>query len=227
LSKKHNTETKEIVNYVCKKCDKIYGTSSGLWKHNEKCKLKIEKNEKNEIMDIQKNIAIMIESQKEFQKEITQSIIKMNSQIPTASDELKNNNIENIILSTEQINKENEKCCEISSNNEITHYVYILQEREFVQSKTPIYKIGKTKKSNLTRFNQYPKGSILLFQKRCENCDLIEMKIKRLFDEKYIKHTEIGFEYYEGDNDDMCIDIFNIIIKSKKPILTGLSKLKL
>ena len=41
---------------------------------------------------------------------------------------------------------------------------YLLQEREFVKTKENIYKVGMTQKENYERFNQYPKGSVLLFQ---------------------------------------------------------------
>ena len=43
-----------------------------------------------------------------------------------------------------------------------TQYIYLLQEREFIKTKEPIYKIGKTKQVNNKRFGQYPKGSVLL-----------------------------------------------------------------
>ena len=37
-------------------------------------------------------------------------------------------------------------------------YIYLLHEREFVNSKQSIYKIGKSKQENLKRLYQYPKG---------------------------------------------------------------------
>ncbi len=39
-------------------------------------------------------------------------------------------------------------------------YIYLIQEREFINSKQPIYKIGRTKQNNYKRFEQYPKGII-------------------------------------------------------------------
>jgi hypothetical protein len=90
-------------------------------------------------------------------------------------------------------------------------YIYLLQEREFVISKTPIYKIGKSKQENVSRFRQYPKGSSLLFQITCNDCDLTENILKKIFAEKYIKRPEIGSEYFEGDSKQMIKDIFNII----------------
>lgn len=59
----------------------------------------------------------------------------------------------------------------------IINYIYLLQEREFVKTKETIYKVGMTKKENYIRFNQYPNGSILLFQMICNDCNYIEKEI--------------------------------------------------
>ena len=60
-------------------------------------------------------------------------------------------------------------------------YVYLLQEREFIKTCEPIFKIGKTKQFHTTRFNQYPKNSVLISQISCADCDNIEKKIIELF----------------------------------------------
>ena len=62
-----------------------------------------------------------------------------------------------------------------------SQYIYLLQEREFIKTKETIYKIGKTKQVNNNRIAQYPKGSVLLFQIICSNCDKIECKIIKIF----------------------------------------------
>lgn len=77
-------------------------------------------------------------------------------------------------------------------------FVYILQEREFINNGENIYKIGKTINPK-GRMGQYPKGSKLLGLFKCENCDNMEQKLIILFDEKFIKRRDIGNEYYEGD----------------------------
>lgn len=91
------------------------------------------------------------------------------------------------------------------------HYVYLLQEREFINSNMPIYKIGKTKQANLNRFKSYPKGSELLCQLSCKDCSNIEKEIINLFDKKYVKMRNIGAEYYEGNIDFMILDIMKIV----------------
>ena len=63
----------------------------------------------------------------------------------------------------------------------MSQYVYLLQEREFIKTKEIIYKIGMTKKENHERFNQYPKGSVLLFQMICDDCKNIEKQVIKSF----------------------------------------------
>jgi hypothetical protein len=95
-------------------------------------------------------------------------------------------------------------------------YVYLLQEREFVNNKEPVYKIGKTKQPNLQRVNSYPKGSVLLLQTFCNDCNKTEKGIIKLFDTKYKKRTDRCREYYEGNYMEMTIDIYKIINYEKE-----------
>ena len=92
-----------------------------------------------------------------------------------------------------------------------TQYVYLLQTREFFNSKQPVYKIGRTKKHNLTRFSQYTLGSVLLFQSSCRDCYKLEREIITLFKQKYIHKHLIGRESFEGDVDEMVRDLCDII----------------
>lgn len=55
-----------------------------------------------------------------------------------------------------------------------------------------------TKKENHLRFNQYPKGSVLLFQIICNNCKNIEKQIIKLFKENFKYRRDVGNEYFEG-----------------------------
>jgi len=98
-----------------------------------------------------------------------------------------------------------------------TNYIYLLQEREFIKSKENIYKVGMTKKENHIRFNQYPKGSVLLFQMICNNCKSIEKQIIKLFIEKFENRKDIGSEYFEGEYKSM-IDIIYLTIKNEENI---------
>jgi len=96
----------------------------------------------------------------------------------------------------------------------ISQYIYLLQEREFVNSREKIYKIGRTTKENHIRFNQYPKGSILLFQIICNNCKNIEKHIIKLLKENFKHRRDIGNEYFEGEYKNM-IDIIYLTIKDE------------
>ena len=60
-------------------------------------------------------------------------------------------------------------------------YIYLLQEREFVKTNEHIFKIGKIKLENHEIFYEFPDESILLFQSSCNNCDILEKKIIKLF----------------------------------------------
>jgi len=96
----------------------------------------------------------------------------------------------------------------------MTNYIYLLQVREFVKTNENIYKVGMTKKENYERFNQYPKGSILLFQMICNNCNNIEKCVLKIFKEKFKQRKDIGNEYFEGDYREM-IDIIYLDIKNE------------
>jgi hypothetical protein len=93
-------------------------------------------------------------------------------------------------------------------------YVYLIQEREFIQSKQNVFKIGKTKQPNFKRFTQYSKGSNILFQSSCSNCDTCEMDIIRLFKTIYKQRKDFGNEYFEGKCDDMILDIMKVVALS-------------
>ena len=89
--------------------------------------------------------------------------------------------------------------------------IYLIQEREFINSDENVYKIGKTKQENLKRFKQYPKGSKLILQQICDDCDILEKELISDFKNKYIHRKDIGNEYFEGDYKEMLKDIHNKI----------------
>jgi len=103
----------------------------------------------------------------------------------------------------------------MSDTTMATNYIYLLQEREFLKTKENIFKVGMTTKQNYERFNQYPKGSILLFQMICINCKNIEKIIITIFKEKFIQRKDIGNEYFQGNYKNM-IDIIYLTIKDEK-----------
>ena len=96
----------------------------------------------------------------------------------------------------------------------MTQYIYLLQEREFRKTKEHVYKIGMTKKENHERFNQYPKGSVLLFQMICNNCKNMEKLVLKKFKETFKQRKDIGNEYFEGEYKCM-VDIIYLTIKDE------------
>ena len=97
----------------------------------------------------------------------------------------------------------------------MTNYIYLLQEREFIKTNENIYKVGMTQKENFERFNQYPKGSVLLFQIICHDCKNMEVQVIKQFKEKFIQRKDIGSEYFEGNYKSM-IDIIYSTVKSEE-----------
>ena len=95
------------------------------------------------------------------------------------------------------------------------NYIYLLQEREFIKTREPIFKVGMTTKENHVRFNQYPKGSILLFQIICKSCKTMENKILTEFRTKFKSQKDIGNEYFEGEYKTM-MDIIYLIVKNEE-----------
>ena len=103
-------------------------------------------------------------------------------------------------------------------------YVYLLQEREFINLGESIYKIGRTKQLNDKRFKQYPKNSMLLLQTFCNNCVTCENQIMNMFKQKYIHRVDIGSEYFEGNVKEMQRDIFNIVMSENELTNSCLTK---
>lgn len=91
------------------------------------------------------------------------------------------------------------------------NYIYLLHEREFVNLKSSIYKIGRTKQDGLKRFYSYPKNSILLFHIVCTDCIKYEQVIITQFIKTFKQRQDIGTEYFEGDYKHMIDIIYNII----------------
>lgn len=98
----------------------------------------------------------------------------------------------------------------------MNNYIYLIQTREFKNMNENVYKIGKTKQDNLKRINQYPKGSQLLLQQICSNCDVLESLLIKEFRDKYIHRKDIGNEYFQGCCYEMIKDIHNKIITCMK-----------
>ena len=115
----------------------------------------------------------------------------------------------NRLLFSKLINKYNKfNFCTLSKNSNYETF-YLLQEREFIKSNEPIYKIGKTSKTMLTRLKGYPKNSNVFYSNIVDKKYNIESNIKKKFIKEFIQRKDIGSEYFEGS----IIDMINIINK--------------
>ena len=102
-------------------------------------------------------------------------------------------------------------------NQITTNYIYLLHEREHIRTSENVYKVGMTRQSNLNRFNNYPKGSILLFQMECIDCNFIESIVLQIFKDRFYKCSFYGNEYFRGNKKSM-IDIIHLIITYESQI---------
>lgn len=91
-----------------------------------------------------------------------------------------------------------------------SHHIYIIHEREFVNSEQPIYKIGKTTQS-VKRLGGYSKGSRLKLLLEVEDCHKCEKLLIQKFDELFINKPEIGREYYYGDINEMVSEFVQTV----------------
>lgn len=83
-------------------------------------------------------------------------------------------------------------------------YIYIIHTREFLNSNSPVYKIGRTQNID-RRFNEYAKGSVLIFSSLVHTN--IEKAVLNTFKAKYKHRTDLGRELFEGDISSMLKDI--------------------
>ena len=116
---------------------------------------------------------------------------------------IENKNIEN--KNCENKNIENKNC-----ENKNIGYIYLLQEREFIKTNEPIYKIGKTKQERLKRITNYPNGTKLVIQIECNDCDTYEKLLITKFKKEFIHKNDIGNEYFYGDRFKMVNIIYDI-----------------
>ena len=94
------------------------------------------------------------------------------------------------------------------------HYIYLVQEIQFVN--TNIYKIGKTTQKPYQRFNNYAKGTVVEYVRKCKNCHVVEAYLIRCFKRKFKQRRDVaGTESFEGDVDEM-IETINTVLSSYK-----------
>lgn len=97
-----------------------------------------------------------------------------------------------------------------------TNYIYLLHEREHIRLSEDVYKVGMSRQPNLARFNNYPRGSILLFQMVCNDCKFVESIVLQVFNNRFDKCCFYGNEYFKGNKKDMMKILYLIIANEDK-----------
>ena len=93
-------------------------------------------------------------------------------------------------------------------------YVYIIRECDFVRLNEDIYKIGRTSKTNPEdRFQKYRKGTEIIGFFRVNDSIECENKIIKCFSNhtNITKMNEYGKEYFQGDKNELLIEILQIV----------------
>ena len=118
------------------------------------------------------------------------------------------NNIHKISLSKYTLLK---NINNIRSNNN-NGFLYIIQEREFININENIFKIGCTQ-DLIKRFKQYPKNSIIKFSIMHDNYKEIERKWINILNnsDDIIKRKDIGSEYFQCNYIILINNLINII----------------
>lgn len=108
--------------------------------------------------------------------------------------------------------KEERSCQERDIENKSPHnYIYLIHDREFLNNKENIYKIGKTKQSNFKGFNSYSKGSALKLLIDCDNCDTAKKDLMNIFQNKFQQMKDIGNQYFKGNEREMIGTILDYV----------------
>jgi hypothetical protein len=88
-------------------------------------------------------------------------------------------------------------------------FIYLLREREFIKTNENIFKIGKSKQEFGKRFSQYPNQSQMYLHLYINDVDTFEKLMIELFSKELNRRIDIGYEYFEGNINDMIKIIFN------------------
>ena len=89
------------------------------------------------------------------------------------------------------------------------HFIYLLREKQDIEDKLNIFKIGKSTQENTKRVRNYPSGSYLYLQIRCNDCHSMETKLIKKFKNYFILIR--GREYFKGDIHIMMDIIYSFI----------------
>ena len=96
---------------------------------------------------------------------------------------------------------------EEQQNTNNSGYIYLIIEREFINSNQEIYRLGKTKKTIQALSASYPVSSRICIYILCNDYNNIEKELYKIFKENYKQRLDIGYNYFEGNSSKMKDDI--------------------
>ncbi len=183
-------------DYKCKFCSKYYSHRQSLDVHEEACELK---QKEADALEAKSHLA------KPGHKSATRT-----SQLKILQTEVER--LQAIVTTTTKKKKKN-----------YDGYIYMLITREFLALKQPVYKVGYTASSVLGRFNQYPKGSQLIYTRFVHEAKKKETLMLEALrsDKAFINRTDIGSEYFQGEMELILRKIMEVLANENACILRG------
>lgn len=97
----------------------------------------------------------------------------------------------------------------------MTQYVYLIQTSEAITNKENVYKIGNTRKLNMTRLSNYKKGYKVIYALEVSNSLLAEQKILEKLKTLFKQRLDYGREYFEGNIEYIKKTFLNIIFEQQ------------
>lgn len=202
----------------CEFCERLFSTDYNLRRHFDICKVRNDISKlrqyymkvmaQNDSLNKQKDRLIKqkeisIKHKDELIQQLKSNDIDKNQTISLVDNDLESIDSEEVSEYEDSSDSEDTEIVEskIYSSSDLhnKNYIYIIQEREFIKTKEPIYKIGRTKHGYIKRLKNYPKNSVVLCILKVPDSLSYERSLIKEFDKKFIKRTDIGNEYYEGD----------------------------
>ena len=234
--------------HQCLVCRVIYQTHSGLSKHKKKCGVVSRKIEdtithtnEEQMTIIQNELKCLNEKFANLDGSACRSNVCQNTNsecewkkqfetMTTSLEQLKGQ-FTSLLPKNKKVVKQPEKTHTVEgsdiivskdveelSQNILHQHVYLIREREFINSNENTYKIGRS--GNICgRVKNYPKDSEMIGLFLCKNNIIMERSISSLFKTKYKQMKEYGTEYFNGNVFDMHEDICSLIFNEKSEIV--------
>jgi hypothetical protein len=179
----------EYIKNQCPNCKKCFKHRQGKYKHiKENCKI-IQQNEANTLNETLTNRDV---------SDIKKYLKSMSKQ---------KEDYKTLTLNSITINNN-------STTDEEVGYIYVIHVREFLTQNVDVYKFGKTK-DIVKRFNQYPKGSNLIFTHKVQRYHEVEKNILKCLrtaqEHGIIFREDLGTEYFEANQETLCTYIGKMI----------------